>query len=345
MLVRLRVRLVAALVVGLMMSGVGAVAAQDATSFYKGKTVKFVVGTGVGGGYDAYARMLAPHLAKALDATVIVENRTGAGGLLALVKLYSIPGDGLELMLVNGTAAVLSQLLEDQIAKQYDMTKVGLLGIVASSPWLWTAPPNSPSSTPADFIKAGKKVTWAASGVVDSLGDGAAIVCMTLKLDCRIVRGYDGTAAATLALTRGEVDSLYLSDTSARNYVNSNSAKPIATIARQKSRFFPNLATIHELVTLTPDQAWWFDFRATADDMGRILVTPPNLPKDQLAYLQETFRKILTDPAVIAEGEKSRRYIAYVGPDEAHKKIGSLLTSITPAQKKLAQEVIMKEWK
>jgi tripartite-type tricarboxylate transporter receptor subunit TctC len=170
-------------------------------------------------------------------------------------------------------------------------------------------------------------------------------VCTTLKLDCRIVRGYDGTAAATLALTRGEADSLYLSDTSAQNYVNSNSAKAIATIAREKSRFFPKLPTIHELVKLTPDQAWWFDFRATADDMGRILVTPPDVPKDQLAYLQDTFRKILTNPAVIAEGEKSKRYIAYQDAEATRKKIASLLTSITPAQKKQAQDVIMKEWK
>src|SRR5919112_1224080 len=56
-------------------------AAQNAEeAFFKGKTVKIVVGYGPGGGYDVYARMLAPYLGKTLGATVIVENQPGAGG-------------------------------------------------------------------------------------------------------------------------------------------------------------------------------------------------------------------------------------------------------------------------
>ena len=61
--------------------------AQNAAAFYKDKTIKFLVGYGSGGGYDAYARMLAPHLSKVLDANVIVQNQPGAGGLVALTSL------------------------------------------------------------------------------------------------------------------------------------------------------------------------------------------------------------------------------------------------------------------
>ena len=63
--------------------------AQDAEkAFYAGKTVRMIVGSGVGGGYDVFSRLIAPYLAKTLGTTVIVENQPGAGGLIALNKLY-----------------------------------------------------------------------------------------------------------------------------------------------------------------------------------------------------------------------------------------------------------------
>ena len=84
-------------------------AAQDPEqAFFSGKTVRFVVGFGPGGGYDSDARMLAPYLSKTLGATVIVENRPGAGGLVALNGLYISPPDGLTMMIVNGTADILA---------------------------------------------------------------------------------------------------------------------------------------------------------------------------------------------------------------------------------------------
>jgi len=317
-------------------------AAQDAAAVFKGKTIKFLVGFGTGGGYDAYARMLAPHLSKALDASVVVQNQPGAGGLVALNSLYSASGDPLQLMIVNGTAAGLSQLIDDPNVR-YDLTKVGTLGIVASSPWIWVAAPESSMKTPADFMKPGAKSTWGAGGQIDGLADGAAITCMALKMDCKIVRGYQGSAQAALALARGEIDALYVSDTSANNYVSSGGAKAVLTLSTDKSRFFPNLPTVFESLKLTADQKWWFEFRETLDDLGRILVTAPNLPKDQLAFLQATVKKVLNDPEVVAEGEKTKRYIAYQDPATTSKMIANVLTSITPDQKKQVRDVIMKE--
>src|SRR4051794_39831212 len=58
--------------------------ADDAAAFYRGKTVRIIIGVGSGGGYDAYAHMLAPHLAKGLGANVVVESIPGAGQLVAI---------------------------------------------------------------------------------------------------------------------------------------------------------------------------------------------------------------------------------------------------------------------
>src|SRR4029078_4187497 len=88
--------------------------AQSAADFYKGKTVQIIVGFGVGGGYDVYARMLAPYLREVLQTTVIVENQPGAGGMSALNRLYQAPPDGLQMMLVSGLASTMAQLVAHQ---------------------------------------------------------------------------------------------------------------------------------------------------------------------------------------------------------------------------------------
>src|SRR5580704_296430 len=146
--------------------------AQDAERAYFGsKTIRLVVGYGPGGGYDAYARMIAPQLSKVLGASVVVENQPGAGGLVALNRLTSAAPDGLTMMIVNGTGAALSQLSE-QPGVRFDLGKLGYLGTVSASPWIWLVGPNSTIRTPQDAMSIGKRLNWAAGGPADGLSDG-----------------------------------------------------------------------------------------------------------------------------------------------------------------------------
>ena len=79
------------IVAALLLAAVSPAHAQDPVAFYKSKTVKFVVGFGTGGGFDAYARMISVPLGNALDTNVIVENQPGAGGLIALNRIAASP--------------------------------------------------------------------------------------------------------------------------------------------------------------------------------------------------------------------------------------------------------------
>jgi tripartite-type tricarboxylate transporter receptor subunit TctC len=324
-------------------SASGAASAESAKAFYKGKTVRFIVGYGPGGGYDTYARMLAPYLTKALGANVIVENQPGAGGINALNKVYVAEPDGLEIMIVNGTGATLSQLLE-QSGVRYDLSKVGHLGTVSASPWIWIVNKNFEPKTVAGILKSGKIVRWAGAGLTDGLSDGASITCEALKLKCKVVSAYKGSHDAALAVSRGEMDSLYVSDTSANNYVKTGDVVAVASMSPNRSQFFPKLKTIYEEIKLTPEQKTWFDFRSKLDDLGRILITMPKVPKDRLAYLRDAVKKVLTDPAVIAEGQKSQRYIKYVGAEETEKDALSLINEVAPDRKKLIQEVVLRKY-
>src|SRR5215510_6789060 len=314
--------------------------AQDSEqAFFSGKTVRFVVGFGPGGGYDAYARMLAPYLSKTLGATVIVENRPGAGGLVALNGLYIAPSDGLTMMIVNGTAAVYSQLTDLQGAR-YDLGKIGYLATLSAPPSLWTIGPHNQEKTIARVLTATRKWRWAASGPVDSLSDGAAFTCAGLKLDCQIVLGYKGSNDAALAVSRGEMDALYVTDTSANTYVKSNGLIPLATVGRNRSRFFPDLPTIFEAAHLNAEQEWVFNFRHLAQSLGRILLVPPGMTDSRLAFLEAATAKAVSDPNFLAEGENRQLYTDYVDAAGTRKNALRIVTTVTPEQRKLVQDIL-----
>ena len=318
------------------------VGSQAKESYFKGKTITFLVGFGAGGGYDSYSRMLAPHFERVLGARVIVQNQPGAGGLRALNRVYRMEGDGLTMTIVNGTGAGLQQLLSLKAAR-FDLTKFGYLGIVDHARWIWLVSPKSPINTPADALNSSKVLSWGGSGKISGISDGAAMTCAAINLKCKIVIGYKGSRAAALAVAQGEMDALYVSETSADKYVKAQNAKAVATMNRHRSILFPNLPTIFEAMKLNEEQKWWIDYRATVETLGRILVVPPGTKPEILRELQAATRKILTDPKVIADANKKRRYIKYIPPGEAMKMVNTVLNGVTTAQKAKIRKVVLGE--
>src|SRR5262249_28378354 len=109
---------------------------SPAAEFYRGKTVRILVGSPPGGGYDLYARLIAPYLPAKIGATVLVENKDGSGGLAALAALLVRPVDGLTIMHASAEAATLSQLMARPGAT-WDVTKLNWLAKTSMAPKLW----------------------------------------------------------------------------------------------------------------------------------------------------------------------------------------------------------------
>ena len=302
------------------------------SAFYNGKTVRMVVGSGVGGGYDVFSRLIAPYLAKTLGTTVVVENVPGAGGLVALNKLYIAPGDGLQISLVQGTMATIAQLTGDQAAR-FDLAKFTYLATVGAPPGLWLVGPDSPIREVQQAIDAKMKWRWASAGGTSGLGIGAAFTCEALKLDCHIVQGYKSSADAGLAVTRGEMDALYVPESSANHFVKAKQNWALATISRTKSRFFQDRPTVFETAKIDPDRIWAMDFLANLEGTGRLLIAPPGIPPSRLAYLQAAVKETLHNPQLMAEGEKMERIIEYLDPVGTHRNVVALLNSVPPEQK------------
>ncbi len=314
-------------------------AAADEAEFFRGKTVKVIVGFGPGGGYDAYARMLAPHLTKRLGATVVVENQPGAGSLAALNRLYAAPPDGLQMMLINGTAAALSQIVGVS-AVRYDLGKMTHVATVSVSPWLWLVPKNNGLQSIGEARKVTKDILWGSGGPIDGMSDGAQVTCEALALKCKVVMGYKGSNEVALAVARNEMDSVYVSDTSANNYVKAGDVRPLANMSRKRSRFFPDLPTVFETEKLSSEAEWLLDFHSTVQDLGRIIVLPPNMPAARLTHLSEAIKLMLTDREVVEEGEKSQRYIDYADGGATTRNVDKVVNQLTPAQRERVRKIL-----
>ena len=127
---------------------------QAVLDFWKGKTVNLIVPHGAGGGYDTYARLIAPLIEKQLGCTIVVVNDTGAGGEIGRNKVYNSKGDGLTLGFSSGSAMVFSQASGSE-GVQYDITKIKWMARALAEPSVWwrlprasTPPPIRSSSQP-----------------------------------------------------------------------------------------------------------------------------------------------------------------------------------------------------
>jgi tripartite-type tricarboxylate transporter receptor subunit TctC len=188
----------------LLFGGTPAASPQD--DFYRGKTIRIVVGYSAGGGFDTYSRAIARHLAKHIPGkpAVIVENMPGAAGLVAANSIYRAGRpDGLTIVNFQGTQ-VLGQILGRE-GVEFDARK-----------FEWVGAPTRENAvcalTRASGITSAQQ--WASSPTpvkIGSVAPGGAthdvprVLQAALGLPIHLVRGYKGTAEIRLAAQSGEV--------------------------------------------------------------------------------------------------------------------------------------------
>ena len=307
------------------------------------ETVRFVVGYGPGGGFDTYARMLAPHFAEATGATVVVDNRPGAGGKTATNEMMREDADGTVLYLMNGVPTVLGQITEGA-GVNYDVTELTYLARVNAEPWAVMVNPSTPYETLSDLAEADEPVTFAALSRADGPSDGAAILCESLEIECRIVLGFDGSSEATLSVVRGEADAIVLTDTSVLAGTQGDQARALGVLGERRSKLFPDLGTVPEQVELSEDGAFFNRYRGNIADVGRAIVAPPGMEPNLEAYLRDTWDAILNDPEVVAEGEAAGRAIDYAPGAELQSRIDEIFSAEASARADEIKDVLLNKY-
>lgn len=318
-------------------------AVADSEALYRGETITLVVGYGAGGGYDAYARYLAPWIERRTGATVVVENRPGGGGLVALNQVYDEAGDGRTIMLANGLAAALAQLLQTE-GVRFDLLDMPILGRLAAEPSVVMLSERSKLASFRDLVDAEEPVKWSGGGKTDGIADSAAVVSEALGIDSRIIIGYKGAKESALAAMRGEVDAVVTSVSTAAKLSAGGELAPVAVLDREPSDLLPGVPTIFDAVAIDENAAWWIDLRADIARVGRVLVTSPGTPADRVERLRDVIGGILTDPAFVAELEAAKRPVSYLDAGAIESLFGRTLASLNDDEVARVKHVVLEKY-
>jgi tripartite-type tricarboxylate transporter receptor subunit TctC len=284
----------------------------NAADFYAGKSIDFVIGGDVGGGYDIYARVVARHLHRFIQGapTIVPKNQPGAGSGRAASFLYSVaPKDGSVIGAVF-PGAIMGPLLDDRAQPLYDPTKFQYLGSADNATRLCISHERSSVKRFEDALT--RKTIMGASAAGGSTRDYVNMHKKTTGAMFELVAGYKGTADIFLAMERGEVDGMCGLDwTSLKSqrpdWVRNGTANILAQI---------NLEPEPELSKLGVPQIW--KFIASEDDkkaaalvigqqvFGRPYLAPPGVAAEPLRILRAAFAATMQDKEFLADAERTR---------------------------------------
>src|SRR5262245_35131469 len=299
-----------------------AVAAQPASSagvedFYKGKTVSLLIGYSVGGGYDAYGRLVARHLGKHIpgNPTIVPQNMSGAGSLKAANYLYSVaPKDGS----VIGTFSR-SQGIAPLIDKaEFDSTKFTWLGSVTDDVSLCVTRQDAPGKSFSELLVT--PATFGGEGAGSDPNIFALRYRNVFGAKIKIVTGYPGTNEMHLAAERGEVDGLCgLSWSTLKSryphWLKDKKANILIQAGIKKQPELLDVPSASELAKQA-DQRQILKLMLIGQAMARPFAAPPGIPADRKAALIAAFERTIKDPDFLAEAEKLNFEVNPVSADK-----------------------------
>jgi tripartite-type tricarboxylate transporter receptor subunit TctC len=312
--------------------------AQAEENFYQGKELHIIVPHGAGGGYDTYARLVQPYLAKNLGATVVIDNVPGAGGNVGRNQVWASPPDGLTIGFTSGTAMVYSQLTKTE-GVQYNADEMTWLPRLYDEPSVLVVPANGRYQTIQEVMAAIEPVKVAVSGVGDDDFFAMAVETKALGLNVLPVTGYDGTKEGSLAVVRGEVDLFQTSVSTMLPMIKSGDVKPIMVVYDTEIPELPGVPTAASLA-----QGEGVEMIQTAINLikvARVYFAPPGFPEDRAKDIEIALEKSLQDPELVQKMQDAEKPVHYLGGGEVKKLIDESLlegTKVAPAVQEFLQK-------
>jgi len=285
-------------------------AASGDQDFYKGKTIRIIVGFAAGGGFDVYSRTIARHMPKHLpgNPSMIVDNMTGAGSRLAANYLYKASSpDGLTIGNFIGSL-LLQQILGDQ-GIEFDGRKFEWLGAPVMDDTA-CALTKASGVTNIDQWFASKtpiKLGGEAPGANDS--DVPRMLKATLGLPIQLIEGYKGTSNIRLAAEAGEVDGGCWTWASVRSTwktgLDSGLVNVVLQVNAKKASDILNVPNAIDYAK-TQDAKQLIDAGIHAPSaILRAYALPPGTPKERLNVLRNAFTATMKDKDFVAEINKA----------------------------------------
>lgn len=287
--------------------------AEAAEDFYKGKRLTIVVGFTPGGGYDAYARLIARHYGRLIpgEPNIVVQNMPGAGSLTAVKYLSTTaPQDGTVVTAFN--PGLISQSLSSPQEVDIDFTKEArFVGSATSEVRICYAWHASGVKTIDDLLKRQEFIVGATTKGSSSYINSSLLKSL-LGAKIKHVVGYPGSAEQRLAIERGELEG----DCGAygsipEEWIRDHKAIPLVKFSRASVANMPPMPHILELVKTT-EHKQILNLLLSASEIGRPYVVGPKVPPERLDILRRAFDRMVQDKEFLAEAEKTNREV--IGP-------------------------------
>jgi tripartite-type tricarboxylate transporter receptor subunit TctC len=302
--------------------------ADPIEDFYKGRSIKFVVGSNIGGSYDSYSRLLAAHIGKHTpgNPTIIVENMPGASGMQSANFLSQIaPKDGSVVGMFNQSMAQ-RQMLEPQ-AVRFDVGKFGWIGAMGNFNTVFITWHATGVKTIEDA-----KTREVAMGALSSDGGNAVyplLINKFLGTKFKVVLGYPGGNTIQLAMERGEVDgrgSVVWSGLKAvfPHWIAEHKVNVLLQVGLNKEPDLPDVPLLLDLAK-SPEDAAIFRFISSDSAMGFPVLAPPGTPPDRLAALRKAFAETLADPDFIKAAEERKLPVRFIAGDEVQRIVAAMI--------------------
>jgi tripartite-type tricarboxylate transporter receptor subunit TctC len=333
-----------ALAIALYCSAANSVAADD---FYKGKTIRVIVGGSAGGGFDIYTRAMTRHMGKHIPGgpTLVVENMTGAGTFIAAKYVHSnAKPDGLSIGMFNG-GLILGRVLGMK-GIDIDMRELEFLGVPVQDNPVCAVRRDSGVTTMDQWFASKTPIKLGGLSPGNSTSDVPRILTASLNLPIQLVEGYKGTNEVRLAADSGEVHGgCWAWETLKVAWANAIPSGEVNVLVQVSAKKQPDLPNVPLALDLAKAEEARVLLKAGAIDPAaivRIYVTTPRTPKDRLQILRNAFAKTLVDPEFVAEAKKSNLDINPLTGDEVKKLVDDLFKLSSATKSKLASVLAVK---
>ena len=301
-------------------------AAMSEMDFYKGRSINLIIGLSAGGGYDLYGRLIARHMSRYIPGNppIVAQNLTGAGSVIAANALYNTsPKDGTVFGTVAASALMLPLLGNKQAL--FDPTKFSWLGSATKNVAFCGVHKLGNVQNFRQLLDGGRELLVGASGPAALTYQHAIALKNVLGANVQIVSGYKGTPQIRLALEGGEVHGICGLGVSAiqaeyQQLVDRGEMSLLIQMGPFKDTTFGNIESVYDYAR-TEEQRQILSVIFDPLALGRPFLAPPGVQKAQFDALNEGFKRVLRDAALLAEARKMDLNIDYVSGDEAREML------------------------
>jgi tripartite-type tricarboxylate transporter receptor subunit TctC len=251
---------------------------------YPSQTVRMMVPNPPGGLPDTVARIVGKRLQERLGQPVVIENRPGANGRVAVAALLAAPADGYTLLVTDGSILTINPLLYANLA--YSPKDILPIAMLARAPMFLAMNPKVPVTTLGELVAYAKahpgQINYGSGGIASTHHLSMEAFAAGLQLDMKHVP-FKGTGEAVPALLGGHIELLFSAYPSLAGAAESGQIKLLASNGLQRSKQAPDLPALSEVIP-------GFDLAPTIGVFGRADTAPAAVDKlvaEALAALKE----------------------------------------------------------